>query len=353
MKSVGLATPLRDAEQVLRYLTRLRLIDHELRFARTDVSLMIPLVRELSQAELSELANRSSQASIVEMEFHESAKMPKSLREACSTILPPDLLLKIPRSYDAIGDIAVLELDDELMEYSKSIGEWVMTLNPHLRLVVRKIEATSGQFRTRKVDAIAGHGNTETVHSEFSCKYRLDVNSVYFNPRLSHERMRVAEQVTDGENVIDMFAGVGPYSILIAKTQPTAKVSSIDLNPAAFKYLKENTLLNKVADRVSCYLGDSRKHASIFGGVADRVIMNLPSNSSEFVDVAASLLKPEGGRVHYYTFTRRGETIQDVAAGFRSLLKKAGRVVESFTFQRVLKEVSPTRVQVVLDSRVK
>ena len=107
--------------------------------------------------------------------------------------------------------------------------------------------------------------------------------------------MRIAKQVTEEEVVVDMFAGVGPYSILIAKAQPKARVFSVDLNPMAYKYLKENIFMNKVADKVTPVLCDARVFASKLPGIADRVIMNLPSESFAFLDTAARLLKKEGG----------------------------------------------------------
>ena len=315
---------------------------------------MVPLTRRLSGNELSELARHSPHVRILETEFLESPKKPKNLREACTAVLPSTVLDKLPRSYDVIGDVALIEIRDELGKYYEEIGDEVLKLNPRLRLVVRKMEKTTSQFRTRKVAAIAGRGRTETVHCEFSCRYRLDVNSVYFNPRLSHERFRVAKQVMGGEIVVDMFAGVGPYSILIAKRQPNVRVFAVDLNPAAYEFLKENIMLNRVADRVSCYLGDVRVYAvGCLRGFADRVIMNLPSSSAEFVDTAASLLKPRGGTIHYYTFASRDAGIEDVTRVFQSLLKRNHRTVESFTFRRAIKEVSPGRVQIVLDSRVR
>ena len=118
---------------------------------------------------------------------------------------------------------AVQEVNESKDEFLV-IGEGIMEINPHLRLVLRKSGQVSGTFRTREYEAIAGEGDSETVHEEFSCLFRLDVTKVYFNPRLSHERMRVARQIKEGERVLDMFAGVGPYSILIAKTQRDSQI---------------------------------------------------------------------------------------------------------------------------------
>ncbi len=352
LKTLGLVTHFRDADSVLRSLNKIQLINRDLQFSRSNECLMIPLKRELSETELSVLRKHSAQVRILEMDFPETSRRPKNLREACPE-LPPNILDQLPRSYDIIGDIVLVEIEDELRAFSNVIGNGILKLYPHLRLVVRKTGKTTGQYRTRNVEIIAGEGGTETIHREFECRFRLNVNSVYFNPRLSYERMRVAKQAREGEVVVDMFAGVGPYSILLAKTQPNVRVFAIDLNPVAYQYLKENVLVNRVAERVSCYFGDVREYTPRLRGIADRVIMNLPSLSSEFLNSAASLLKPEGGIIHYYTFAHRGDTMEKVTSALQALLRMSDRSVESFTFQRVIKEVSPDRVQIVLDSIVR
>jgi tRNA (guanine37-N1)-methyltransferase len=201
---------------------------------------------------------------------------------------------------------------------------------------------------------VAGAGGMETVHHEFRCQYHLDVSSVYFNPRLSHERWRVAEQVKENEIVVDMFAGVGPYSILVAKLQPRSKVYAIDINPLAIKYLKENILANEVADRVIPLSGNARDFSqSELHGVADRVIMNLPSEAQHYVDAALHLLKRTGGLIHFYQFAQRGEKLDSLQKQFRSLVVAQKRKVQSFKYSRVIREIAPNRVQVALDALIK
>jgi len=354
LRTFGLRVPFQDAHSVIQFLNKVQLVNRNLQFSRHDDCLIIPLNRQLSDAELSELESRSVQARVCEEVFSTSPKRPRDLREACLKLLPSNIVERLPRSYDIIGEIALVEIEDELKAFSSIIGNGILRIHPHLRLVVEKVAKTEGQLRIRKVKPIAGHGKTETVHREFSCKFSLDVDCVYFNPRLSHERMRIAKQVKGGEVVVDMFAGVGPYSILMAKTQPIVQVFSIDLNPAAYKYLAENIFLNKVVERVSCHLGDARKYASTsLRGIADRVVMNLPSNSSEYLDTASSFLKPNGGIIHYYAFAQRNQNIEDVASIFQSLLKASGRRVETIKYQRVIKEVGPNRVQIVLDAIIR
>lgn len=350
---MGLSVPFKDADGVLRLLNKMQLVNPDFQFARDSQYLTIALKRDLSKTELSSITASSAQMKIIEVNFREASRGPRNLREACSSSVPATILDQLPRSYDIIGDIILVEIRDELRKFSKIIGEAILKLNPRLRLVVRKAEQTKGEFRTRNVEIIAGVGNTETIHHECDCRFKLDVNLVYFNPRLSNEHMRVARESGEGEVVVDMFSGVGPYSILIAKTRPFVKIFAVEWNPVALQYLKENVMVNKVAERVSCNYGDVRSFAPKFSDKADRVIMNLPSSASEYLDSAAILLKPTGGTIHYYTFANRGQKLDAIVSSLEHQLKMSNRKVESIAFQRVIKEVSANRVQIVLDLIVK
>jgi tRNA (guanine37-N1)-methyltransferase len=159
--------------------------------------------------------------------------------------------------------------------------------------------------------------------------------------------------VKEGEVVVDMFAGVGPYSILIAKLQPHSKVYAVDLNPSAVKYLKENILANKVADRVIPLLGDARKFSQgELRGTANRIIMNLPSEAELYLDSALKVLKSSGGLVHFYEFTDREASLNSVTERFRTAVLAAGRKVHSFRYHKVIREIAPSRVQVALDAEI-
>lgn len=251
MKSTyGLTVPKKETEKALRILRSLKLTNAELKLSRTTETVSIPLGREPSHEDLRKMRQQFEDAKVSQNLFEENVTKPRNLAQSLSGKIPDGLLVSLPHSFDVIGDIAVIELPQQLSRFSSIIGEGVMRIDPHLRLVLRKSGDVAGTFRTRGFEVIAGEGKTETIHKEFSCLFQVDVAKVYFNPRLSHERMRVARQVKESEYVLDMFAGVGPYSILIAKTQSECKVFSVDVNPDAFKYLEHNVLLNR---RRACY----------------------------------------------------------------------------------------------------
>jgi len=352
MRAYGLEIDRQNSQDLIQFLFRAQLVDRKLKIARTGSILVIPVKQMLSVSERAEICRRFPQARFVESAFAELTKKPRDLREAIGDGLLPNIVDHLHRSYDVVGDIGIVELDDKVPVQPGSVAEALMKLNPHLRMVVRKTTKTSGQYRTRGVEIIAGRGSTETVHREFSLDFHLDIASVYFNPRLSHERMRVAKQVREGEIVIDMFAGVGPYSILIARSQPNVQVLAIDLNPIAYKYLKENIFANKVAEKITPLLGDARQIASEFTGIADRVIMNLPSSAATFLDVATSLLKRTGGVIHYYCFASRHEEIESLSRLLRLKVNSCQRRVTSFSYQQAIKEVAPNRVQFAFDANI-
>ena len=352
MKGYGIAVQYGNVQRAIRFLIKLQLLDGTREFIRRDNSLVIPVKRDLSKAEFDYMSANFSEAELVQAIFAASSRRPRDLRQAVGEVLPLYVMNQLPRSYDIVGDIGILQLDDELQLFSKIIAEGLMRLNPHLRLVVNKTEKISGQYRIPGIEVIQGAGSPETVHIEFSSKFSLDVSSVYFNPRLAHERMRLASQVKDGEVVVDMFAGVGTYSILIAKKQLGARVFSVDLNPSAYKYLKENIFANEVADRVIPVLDDAQNFAAKSPGIADRVVMNLPADSQAFLGAASKLLRKDGGIVHFYHFVSRENALQQCSALFRSGIESVGRKVISLPFLRVIREVGPSRVEVAIDARI-
>jgi len=93
-----------------------------------------------------------------------------------------------------------------------------------------------------------------------------------------------------------MFAGVGCFSILIARNVPTAKVYSIDVNPVAFEFMQENVVVNRAFGQVFPLLGDAKALIETrLRGVADRVLMPLPEKALEYLPCAVAALKPSGG----------------------------------------------------------
>ncbi len=216
-------------------------------------------------------------------------------------------------SYDLFGEVAVIEIPKELEKKEKIIGAALLKFYPNLKAVFKKAGVVSGIYRVRPLKLLAGKGGTETTYKESGCTFKFDVAKVFFTERLGTERLRIASQVMPNEIIVDMFAGVGPFSIVIAKKQPKVKtIYAVDINPDAVKYLKENIILNKVSDKVVPIEGDARKVARKLKNVADRVIMNLPKTSENFFPEAIEVLKKKG-IIHFYTFAEsKTEVISNI-----------------------------------------
>ncbi len=253
-------------------------------------------------------------------------------------------LSQAPGAYELIGDIAIIDQHEEnVMDIAK-----VLLQHKNIKTVFQATSAVSGEYRTRELVFIAGEKKSETIYRENGCRYLLDVTSVYFTPRLSTERMRIAGQVIDGENVIDMFAGIGPFSILIAKKFPLSHVIAIDKNPVAIKYLRENARLNKI-NNIEIKEGDSREEVA---GISDanHVIMNLPHNAMEFIDAALGIIK-RGGIIHFYAISHEDDLFEGIFKNIEEHASRAGLQVTSLE-KRIVRPYAPYQYNVCIDLRV-
>jgi tRNA (guanine37-N1)-methyltransferase len=228
--------------------------------------------------------------------------MPKDLREALEGKLSEDELKQL-RAFDLIGDIAVVKLQAALLPKKHVIGQALMEVHRHVRTVLNQTSPVRGEFRTRELEVIAGEPKTTTLHRENGCALKVDLAKVYFSPRLATERLRIARQVRASESVTNLFAGVGSYSIVVARLSQAGRIYSIDKNPAAFDLMVENIRVNKLGHRVIPILGDAREVVGEkLRHLADRVLMPLPELGRDFLPVALDALKPEGGIIHFYDF---------------------------------------------------
>lgn len=352
-QSLCIKVPKINGEKTLIITNKLEIRNRELGIQKNAHFIYIPLTRQPSETELATLQTQVPDFQLTTRAFPERKQQAKTLAEVLENQLPPNLLATLPRALDTIGDIAIIEIPPELNAYASLIGEAVLKTHKNMHIVLAKAGAVSGTYRLRELTVIAGESRTATVHKEHGCKYYVDAAKAYFSPRLSHEHNRVASLVQKGETVVDLFAGVGPFSVLIAKKNATVKVYAVDINPDAAELLKRNIRLNRVENRVYPILGNARQVVEgKLLGVADRVIMNLPEKAIEFVDAACKAVKPAGGMVHFYGFIRLPDSIENMQSRFSEAVEKAGRKVEKFLFAKTIRETAPYEWQVVLDAKI-
>lgn len=278
--------------------------------------------------------------------------MRRRLRTLLAEILPPEELSIIYNSYDIVGDIAIIRLTEASKKHSQIIAETIMKVHKNVKTVLAQIGPIQGDFRLRKLEYVAGEKRTRTIHRESGCVFAVDLESCYFSPRLSYERMRIAKLVKDGEIIVNMFAGVGCFSILIAKHSNAAKIYSIDINPEAVQFMKENVRLNKVHGKVVPIEGDAKDVIQQkLRNIVDRVLMPLPEKALEYLPYAFSALKNGMGWIHLYAFehaNRQENPVEKTKAKVSDKLRELGISFE-ISFGRVVRTTGPNWYQTVVD----
>jgi len=242
-------------------------------------------------------------------------------------------------SIDFIGDIAIIRLNDKSI--AKEVADAIMKTNKYIKTVCID-KGVKEDYRIRDIEIVAGKKKTETMHIEYGLKIKLDIAKVYFSPRLSTERMRVAKQVKENEIVIDMFAGVAPFSLLIAKVAKPKKIYAIDINPVAVKYAIENVKLNKMDDIIEVVEGDAKDILPNLPD-ADHVIMNLPHKSFNFLPLALE----KGKILHYYEIMER-KKIEERVEKIKRKAEKEGYEVEIKNV-RVVGSYSPSKQKIGME----
>jgi tRNA (guanine37-N1)-methyltransferase len=263
--------------------------------------------------------------------------------ERSGQTMPADLVAG-DVSYERLGDIAIVDEDDT--ERARALAEAIVDSDLPVATVLNRASKVKGERRVRDWEVLAGD-TTETVHREYGCEFALDLSTVYFSPRLATERHRVVEQVTEGEQALDMFAGVGPFVVPFAVRGATAV--GVDVNPAAVAYLRENARRNGVADRVTAIEGDVCEVAADYGDWADRLVMNLPHSADEFLETAVCLAG-EDCVVHYYDIQHEDDPYGPGEAAIRRAAEP-DYAVEIQT-RRTVRSYAPHELNVVLDARL-
>ncbi|MCJ7647384.1 MAG: methyltransferase, partial [Candidatus Lokiarchaeota archaeon] len=306
---------------------KLRIINQDYQIEYDGGYILFP-IKKLPDEQYNELNKALKSQFSIEI-INKKAKSKKkgernSLEDILENKLPNDVLSIIPRSYDVIGSIAIVEFDrfSELsqkksIKYKNLVANAIIQINKGLKSVYEKKSEIKGTYRLREFSILKGPDNPETIHKENKCVFKLDIKETYFSPRLVYERNRIAtSQFNENENIVDLFAGVGPFSIQIAKNHPV-NIHSFDINPAAYKYLEDNIRLNEVNDKITAHNLDVKNlvdKKSILGETLkngmDRVLMNLPEKAVNYIDVACFLLKESGGILHYYLFNEKSSTIE-------------------------------------------
>jgi tRNA (guanine37-N1)-methyltransferase len=279
----------------------------------------------------------------------------KRLSNPLSNTISSEVTGNICNSFDVVGDIAIIKMPSPSQETAEVFAKAILNRHRNINTVLLQASPVSGDLRLRRLNYVAGENKTCTVHKEFDCSFSVDMAECYFSPRLSHERMRIARMVEPNETVVNMFAGVGCFSIAITKHANPAKVFSIDVNPRATQFMQENIRLNRVYGKVIPLLGDSKEIVtSRLQQVADRVLLPLPEKALEYLPCAVSALKAPGGWIHYYGLEHAKKT---ESAADKVKLKVAEKLAVlgvnfDVSFVRVVRSTGPNWFQLAVDVHV-
>jgi len=251
----------------------------------------------------------------------------------------------LPGSYQILGDICLIKLKDDLLKNKKDIGKAMMKLLPYVKTIclIKKVE---GEFRQPEVEVIAGNG-TETVHKESGCLFKLDVSEIMWSKGNQEERRRLVKQIRNGEVIVDMFAGVGYWSVILAKNK-NVDIYAIELNPKSYSYLKDNVKLNKVDSKVKTILGDCRKE--VVKLKADRIIMGYFPGTIEYLEFALKACKDDCW-IHYHDICEKGNENNLLDEIKEILFVNNFRLVENKF--KIVKKYAPGINHIVFDLKVK
>lgn len=356
-KLFGIRVQKARGEETRSILIQKDYFNSEYRILKDEDHLIIPLRASISMTDLKSLIHAANlEIKTVEAEFQEAKKQQSGGYQNFLPTISNELTEYLPTAFDVIGAICILKLNDKILSHRTEIARAIMKANSNIKGVFLD-EGVSGELRVRRLTHLAGHSTTVTIYKEFGISLNVDVAKVYFSPRLAGERNRIVTLMEEStkekeechEHVLDMFAGVGPFAIAIAKRFSGCTVHAIDLNPSAVALLKENCIRNKVENVVPLN-GDSR---DIVKGLSknmrfQRIIMNLPHDAIDFLDVAMEVV--ESGMIHLYSICPTQE-IRSREHLIRTIVEKGDMKLLSID-SIPLKGYSPTETVFAHDLRI-
>ena len=308
----ALKAGIKEAEKIKRYLLEKGALDQGYNVKKDSRYIYFPLKKEINIKGTTMISTDFSKRAI---------PAAKDLKTLLSKEMTASELGKIKTGFDVIGNIAILEIDDEFRGKEKLIAETLLKSNPSIKTVLRKADRHEGEYRTQKMKWLAGARTKETTHRENGVALKLNVEKVYFSPRLSTERKRISELVKPKEEILVMFSGCAPYPCVLAKNTKAKEIIGVEINPEGHKYGLENITLNKIKN-VTLYNGDVKKIVPKLKRKFSRILMPLPKSAEDFLDVAFEA-SAKGTIIHFYNFLREDEfyRAEEMVA---SAAKKAG-----------------------------
>ena len=217
--------------------------------------------------------------------------------------LPLEIQEIAPRAFDIFGDIAIIKLSEELMDFSEIISQALLESHKNISKVALDL-GVKGDYRIRRLEMLAGDSDFVSNHKENGFEFTLDISKVYFSPRLAMERKRIYDIAKSKEKVLDAFAGASPFSVSLASKG--CKVTAVDSNPNAEKWSHNNFKLNNVSHLNYNFFCSKIEDILPDLPFYDRIIMNHPTNSLTYLQDLSQKLN-SGGLIHLYKIVEDDE----------------------------------------------
>ncbi len=334
-----------DADKILRALHRAGHLDGTRKTRQDEAFVWLPVTP--SEA-LSIWLRDTPHVALVDG----SGLEPRALREsphaqvvaALAASVPAPLLAALPEKWEQHGDVLVLRLPDSLLPFGRDVGRAFAKVFG-LKSVLHDAAGVSGELREMQATFLYGDDAVAT-HVENGIRYKFDASRIMFSSGNLHERMRVAALPAVGETVVDMFAGIGYFTLPLAVHARPLKIHALEKNPASFHYLQENAALNGVLDIIEPWHGDNREFP--LEGIADRVHMGYVGGTRAFLPKGFALLKPKGGTLHFHDTAHAMNWKQELTRAVLDAARQCGTVAR-IDLARVVKTYSPGVVHAVLD----
>jgi len=254
------------------------------------------------------------------------------------------------RAFNVLGNIAIVNFPfDTKQNTKKDFAKEILKKNPAIKTVLEKSGIFKGRLRKMQTKHLAGKKNKEVLYKENNCVFRFNVDTTYFSPRLSNERKEIASKIKKNDEVLVMFAGVSPFSIVIAKNSKAKKVFSNEINKKANKYAELNIELNKVKDKVDLIPGDIKKTALKLKKKFNVIVMPRPKLRATFLKEAFMLSKRKT-RIYYYGFCKVGEEDKII----EKIKKEAKKFKKRIKILNISKagEIAPYKIRLRVDFRI-
>lgn len=320
-----------DAEEAKQFLLEKGWLDKSRIIGRTEQRYIIFSLNEHANEDTLKKKFSGSKIEIKNMPL--LPPTPGDLKQMLKSVLPEKYLDKIVKSYDVIGDIAVLEIPKGIEKFDMQIAHALKRANPYIKTIVRKAGKIGTEFRIRPLKHLAGEKKTTALHKEHGVTLHLNLAKTYFSPRTSGERLRIAQLVKQNEDILVMFAGIGVYALVIARQQPNVHIWAIEKNPDAVEFMNGNIRINRAGHIIKPVLGDVRTEMPKLGMNFDRIVMPYPEKAFEFLDLAFEYIKPKG-IIHYYTFLHEKDIEKHIEEIVKTA-KKQGKDIEVRNWKRV------------------